>query len=82
MDTNEFIEIPNNCYECKIVPSCKALPRWGTKEMFEGYRHCRHANCSYNAFAEFLDKVSTRQSENICEAQIHTERLLIRGRSK
>lgn len=55
--SNIPMEIPNSCYECKLVQSCKALPRWGTKELFDEYRNRRHADCPYNAFIELAHKL-------------------------
>lgn len=55
--SNIPMEIPNSCYECKLVQSCKALPRWGTKELFNEYRNRRHADCPYNAFVKLAHEL-------------------------
>ena len=49
---NKPMEIPNSCYECRIVQSCKALPRWGDKATLTEYYHRRHADCPYTALLE------------------------------
>ena len=58
---NRPTDIPSNCYECQIAPTCKALPRWGTKATLNEYYWRRHENCPYTALLKMIEQ--TERSE-------------------
>ena len=55
--SNRPLEIPDNCYDCKIGLTCKVLPRWAEERYFKQYQIKRHDGCPYNAFVELAHKL-------------------------
>ena len=57
------IMIPDSCMECEILPTCKIVPRWMTKETQEELKKSRMKRCPYNLFVGRNDADGERREE-------------------